>query len=262
MSTTHTAPIDTDELLRQVTDMYRAVAETPHERFHFETGRALAERLGYPPDELDQVPPEAIDSFAGVGYHLDLAHLQPGERVLDLGAGSGMDAFVASLAVGAQGQVVGLDMTDAQLAKAERLRSQHGIEHVTFQHGHIEQLPFDDASFDAVISNGVINLAPDKTRVFAEAARVLRPGGRLAIADIVTEEPLTEAIVCDVDLWASCIGGAPQEQTYREAMAGAGFRVEVTKTNPYRFLSEQAINASERFGVHSVSVLATKPDRT
>jgi arsenite methyltransferase len=262
MSTTHTAPIDTDELLRQVTDMYRAVAETPHERFHFETGRALAERLGYPPDELDQVPPEAIDSFAGVGYHLDLAHLQPGERVLDLGAGSGMDAFVASLAVGAQGQVVGLDMTDAQLAKAERLRSQHGIEHVTFQHGHIEQLPFDDASFDAVISNGVINLAPDKPRVFAEAARVLRPGGRLAIADIVTEEPLTEAIVCDVDLWASCIGGAPQEQTYREAMAGAGFRVEVTKTNPYRFLSEQAINASERFGVHSVSVLATKPDRT
>ncbi|MFU8840994.1 MAG: methyltransferase domain-containing protein [Nitriliruptoraceae bacterium] len=262
MTTTRPAPIDTDELLRQVTDMYRAVAETPHERFHFETGRALAERLGYPPDELDQVPSEAIDSFAGVGYHLDLAHLQQGERVLDLGSGSGMDAFVASLAVGPQGQVVGLDMTDAQLAKAERLRSEHGLEHVTFQHGHIEQLPFDDASFDAVVSNGVINLAPDKPRVFAEAARVLRPGGRLAIADIVTDEPLTEAIVCDVDLWASCIGGAPQEQTYREAMAGAGFRVEVTKTNPYRFLSEQAINASERFGVHSVSVLATKPDRT
>jgi arsenite methyltransferase len=260
MATTQPAPIDTDELLRQVTEMYRAVAETPHEPFHFETGRALAERLGYPPDELDQVPSAAIDSFAGVGYHLDLAHLQPGERVLDLGSGSGMDAFVAALAVGPNGQVVGLDMTDAQLAKAERLRTEHGIDHVTFQHGHIEQLPFDDASFDAVISNGVINLAPDKPRVFLEAARVLRPGGRVALADIVTEQPLTDAIVCDVDLWASCIGGAPQETSYKEAMAGAGLRVEVTKANPYRFLSDQAVNASERFGVRSVSVLATKPD--
>jgi arsenite methyltransferase len=260
MATTHPAPIDTDELLRQVTEMYRAVAETPHEPFHFETGRALAERLGYPPDELDQVPPPAIDSFAGVGYFFDLADLRSGESVLDLGSGSGMDAFVAALGVGPEGRVVGVDLTDAQLAKAERLRTEHGIDHVTFQRGRIEQLPFDDASFDVVISNGVINLAPDKPRVFAEAARVLRPGGRLALADIVTEQPLTEAIVCNVDLWASCIGGAPQETTYKDAVAGAGLRVEVTKANPYRFLSDQARNASEEFGVRSVSVRATKPD--
>ena len=262
MATTHPAPIDTDELLRQVTDMYHAVATTPHASFHFETGRELAERLGYPPDELDRIPAGAIDSFAGVGHFFDLAALRPGEAVLDLGSGSGMDAFVAALAVGPDGQVVGVDMTDAQLAKAERLRTEHAIDHVTFQRGRIEQLPFDDASFDVVISNGVINLAPDKPGVFGEAARVLRPGGRLAIADIVTDEPLTEAIVCDVDLWASCIGGAPQEATYREAIAGAGLRVEATKTNPYRFLSEQAINASRTFGVHSVSVLAVKPEGT
>ncbi len=262
MATQSPAPIDTDELLRQVTDMYRAVAETPHDPFHFETGRPLAERLGYPPSELDRIPAEAIDSFAGVGYAFDLADLQAGEQVLDLGSGSGMDAFVAALAVGGGGRVAGIDMTDAQLDKAERLRAAHGFDHVSFRHGRIEQLPFDDASFDVVISNGVINLAPDKPGVFGEAARVLRPGGRLAIADIVTDEPLTEAIVCDVDLWASCIGGAPQEATYREAIAGAGLRVEATKTNPYRFLSEQAVNASRTFGVHSVSVLAVKPEGT
>lgn len=261
MTTIGTAPIDTDELLRQVTEMYRAVAETPDQDFHFETGRALAERLGYPADQLDRIPPEAVDSFAGVGYFFDLAGLQPGEQVLDLGSGSGMDAFCAALAVGPEGQVDGLDMTQAQLDKAESLRAEHDLGHVRFHQGRIEELPFEAASFDVVISNGVINLAPDKVTVFAEAARVLRPGGRLAIADIVTEEPLTEAIVCDVDLWASCIGGAPQEDTYREAITASGLRVEVTKTNPYRFLSDQAVSASERFGVHSVSLLATKERR-
>lgn len=260
MATTHPAPIDTDELLRQVTDMYHAVATTPHASFHFETGRELAERLGYPPDELDRIPAGAIDSFAGVGYFFDLAALRLGEAVLDLGSGSGMDAFVAALAVGPDGQVVGVDMTDAQLTKAERLRTEHAIDHVSFQRGRIEQLPFDDASFDVVISNGVINLAADKPRVFAEAARVLRPGGRIALADIVTEQPLTDAIVGNVDLWASCIGGAPQETAYRQTIADAGLRVEVTRVNPYRFLSDQARNASEEFGVRSVSLLASRPE--
>ena len=253
------APIDQDELLRQVKEMYRAVAETPDATFHFETGRALAERLGYAPTDLDEIPDGAVASFAGVGYAFDLADLQPGERVLDLGSGSGMDAFVAALHVGATGEVVGVDMTDEQLAKAERLRAAHGFGQVRFEAGRIEALPFEDAAFDAVLSNGVINLAPDKVAVFAEAARVLRPGGRLAIADIVTEHQLTEAIVCNVDLWASCIGGAPQQQTYLEAIESTDLRVEGTKDNPYRFLSEQARGASEQFGVKSVSVLARRP---
>lgn len=253
-----TTPIDEDELTRQVQAMYRAVAETPHEPFHFETGRALAERLGYPPPLLDAVPAGAVESFAGVGYALDLAGLDVGEAVLDLGSGSGMDAFVAALAVGPAGRVVGIDMTAEQLEKAEALRASGGFAHVVFEEGRIEALPFDDATFDAVISNGVINLTPDKDRVLAEAARVLRPGGRLAIADIVTEAPLADAIVGDVDLWASCIGGAPQLDAYREAMAGAGLTVEVVRDNPYAFLSEQARNASAEYGVKSVSVRASK----
>ena len=256
------APIDAEELLEKVKDMYRAVAQRPHETFHFETGRDLAERLGYPPRDLDRIPAGAIESFAGVGYFFDLAQLRPGERVLDLGSGSGMDAFVAALKVGEEGQVVGIDMTDEQLEKAERLRSDEDLGHVRFEPGLIEQLPFEDESFDAVISNGVINLAPDKDAVFRESTRVLRPGGRLAIADIVTESALTDAIVGNVDLWASCIGGAPEQETYQQALTDAGLRVELMKRNPYEFLSEQARRASTTFGVMSVSVLARKPDRS
>ncbi len=259
MSTSTSTPIDTDELLTKVKDMYRAVAETPQDEFHFETGRALAERLGYPSEVLDEIPGGAIESFAGVGYFFDLAGLEPGEQVLDLGSGSGMDAFFAAHQVGAEGRVVGIDMTVAQLAKAKSLGDERGVANAVFQEGRIEQLPFQDASFDAVISNGVINLAPDKDAVFAEAARVLRPGGRLAIADIVTEHPLTDAIVSNVDLWASCIGGAPEQRSYQEAMGRAGLRVELTKSNPYEFLSDQARGASETYGVKSVSVLARLP---
>ncbi len=251
--------IDQDALLAKVKDMYRAVAESPHQQFHFETGRALAERLGYPAAQLDAIPAEAIDSFAGVGYFFDLAQLGTGEDVLDLGSGSGMDAFFASRRVDETGRVVGLDMTEEQLAKAERLRAAHGFGGVRFQSGRIENLPFAGDTFDVVISNGVINLTPDKDQVFREAARVLRPGGRLAIADIVTESALTDAIVGNVDLWASCIGGAPQQEVYTEALARAGLQVEEVKVNPYEFLSEQARNASDQFGVKSVSLRARKP---
>lgn len=255
---TTTAPIDQDELLRQVKDMYRAVAERPDEDFHFETGRPLLERLGYDVAALDAIPTGAIESFAGVGHFFDLADLQPGESVVDLGSGSGTDAFVAARAVGPDGEVVGIDMTDAQLAKATALAEAHGLAQVRFEEARIEQLPLPDGAFDAVISNGVINLAPDKQQVFAEAARVLRPGGRVALADIVTEQPLTEEIVCNVDLWASCIGGAPQQDTYLGAIEAAGLTVERVTDNPYEFLSDQARGASRTYGVKSISVLARR----
>lgn len=252
------APIDVSALTSKVKGMYQAVAEQPHATYHFEMGRSLAERLGYPGDVLDKIPTGAVESFAGVGYFFDLAALTPGERVIDLGSGSGMDAFVAALQVGSRGQVAGVDMTEQQLEKAERLRVEAGLSHVRFHSGRIEELPYDDASFDVVISNGVVNLAPDKGRVFHEAARVLRPGGRLAIADIVTDTTLTSDIVGNVDLWASCIGGAAQQDAYQAAIDAAGLRVEVVRTNPYQFLSAQARGASEQFGVKSVCVLATK----
>lgn len=252
------AAVDRAALEAKVKAMYGLVAERPAGAYHFEVGRTLAEALGYPGDRLDEVPPGAVESFAGVGYFFHLADLKPGEHVLDLGSGSGMDAFYAALQVGESGRVVGVDMTRAQLDKAERLRREAGLGWVSFVEGHIEQLPFAGESFDVVISNGVINLAPDKAAVFREAARVLKPGGRLAIADIVTEVGLTPNIVCNADLWASCIGGAAQEDAYRRAMTAAGLRVGVTQRNQYSFLSDSARSASEKFGVKSVSVLAHK----
>lgn len=253
------ARVDVNELRDKVKVMYRAVAEAPTGEFHFEMGRALAERLGYPADELDAVPPEAIESFAGVGYHLGLAAIAAGERVVDLGSGSGMDAFLAARQVGTAGEVVGVDMTDEQLTKARRLAERDGHTNARFEKGYIEAAPVTDGSVDVVISNGVINLCDDKKAVFSEIARMLKPDGRLAISDIVTERQLTEAIVCDVNLWASCIGGAMQENDYRDAMEQAGLEVLTVQDNPqYHFISDSAQGATETFGVKSVSVLATK----
>ena len=250
--------VDTQELELKVQRMYRAVATDPRGEFHFELGRSLAERLGYPDDVLDRIPERAIESFAGVGYVFDLAALRDGEQVVDLGSGSGMDVFFACTQVGPQGGVVGVDFTAEQLSKAQTLAVVAGFDQAEFRAGRIERLPVEDESADCVISNGVINLSPDKQQVFAEAARVLRPGGRLAIADIVSEQPLTDSIVCDADLWASCIGGAAQQDTYRDAIEAAGLRIEAITENPYEFISERARDASTKYGVKSVSVLARK----
>jgi arsenite methyltransferase len=250
--------VDTQELETKVRDMYCHVARQPHGQYHFEMGRPLAERLGYPAELLDSVPEGAIESFAGVGYFFDLAGLKEGESVLDLGSGSGMDAFSAALQVGEEGRVVGIDMTTEQIEKSTRLGEQAGFAQVEFLKSRIERLPVEDASFDAVISNGVINLCPEKDSVFAEAARVLRPGGRLAIADIVSEQQLKDTIVCDAELWASCIGGAAQQDAYREKIEGAGLRIDEVRGNAYRFISERARDACTKYGVKSVSVLAIK----
>jgi len=252
---------DVGDLEGKVQQMYRQVAEQPHASYHFEMGLALAQRLGYPEDLLAAIPEGAVESFAGVGFFFDLAALQQGETVIDLGSGSGMDTFIAAGLVGPTGSVVGVDFTREQLTKARRLAAEAGIEHVEFREGRIESLPADDESFDCVISNGVINLSPDKQRIFAEAARVLRPGGRLAIADIVTTRPLTEAIVSNADLWASCIGGAAEQDIYRNLIEAVGLMIKATQPNPYGFLSTQARNASVKYGVHSISLLAVKPGR-
>jgi ubiquinone/menaquinone biosynthesis C-methylase UbiE len=251
--------INVEELRGKVKMMYKQVAEKPEGEFHFEMGRELAERLGYPKEDLDAVPGEAIDSFAGVGYYFDLAELRQGELVLDLGSGSGMDSFVAAHQVDTFGQVVGLDMTDEQLTKAERLRKQHGIDNTKFVKGYIEQLPFENHHFDVVISNGVINLSAEKEQVFSEIVRVLKPGGRLAIADIVTEKQLTDAIICNTSLWAACIGGAAQKDSYQHMISSAGLTIQMVKVNDqYQFLSKSAQGATEQFGVKSISLLAQK----
>jgi ubiquinone/menaquinone biosynthesis C-methylase UbiE len=253
------ANVDRAALEAKVKDMYTQVAETPHAEFHFEMGRAMAERLGYAAADLDHIPSEAIDSFAGVGHFFHLAAIKPGERVVDLGSGSGMDSFIASLKVGANGCVVGIDMTDAQLAKARRLAAQGDFGNVSYRQAYIEDTGLEGGAFDCVISNGVINLAPDKRRLFREAARLLRQGGRLAIADIITEKPLPEGVVCNADLWAACIGGAAQGDDYRFAIEAAGLVVQTVEENrQYQFISDQAKGATSKWGVKSVSILAHK----
>jgi ubiquinone/menaquinone biosynthesis C-methylase UbiE len=253
------AQVNRAELEGKVRAMYRDVAENPHGEFHFEMGRALAQRLGYRPGDLDRIPPEAIDSFAGVGYYFHLLDDVEGARVLDLGSGSGMDTFVASLLTGAAGTVVGLDMTDSQRAKAEALRRRQGVRNITYVKGYIDAAPFEDGSFDVVISNGVINLAVDKPQVFGEVARLLRPGGTMAIADIVTDVLLPESISCNTTLWAACIGGAWQLARYEDAIASAGLTIVAEQVNDqYRFLSDNAQGATKKFGVKSVSLRADK----
>jgi len=235
---------------------YRDVARDPDGEYDFETGRPLAERLGYPPEWLDAVAPEALARFAGVGHFLDLAAIEPGATVLDLGSGSGTDASIAAHLAGPGGSVIGVDMTVAQLASARR----HAPSNVEFVEGLIEAPPVFSESVDVVIANGAINLAPDKQAVFDAAAWALRPGGRLAVAAVVCELQMPERTRKNAELWAACIAGAIPLARCLLAIESAGLRVEAVRTNPgYRFLSPGAQAAAERYGVTSVSILAVKP---
>ncbi|USZ70941.1 methyltransferase domain-containing protein [Natronosalvus halobius] len=257
MSETNPPRLDTDELEQKVTAVYQDVARSPDGDFHFEMGRDLAERLGYDPSVLDRIPAGAIDSFAGVGYHFDLADLEPGERVLDLGSGSGMDVFVAAIHVGDEGAVVGIDMTDDQLENGRKYRDHGEFDNVSFEKGYIEDLPFEDESFDAVISNGVINLSAEKGRVFEEVRRVLAPGGRLALSDITSEEQMPDSIKTNADLWAACIGGAVQVDDYADAIETPGFDViDLRENDRYEFTSDRAKSACQTYGVKSISLVA------
>lgn len=246
--------VDRSDLERQVQEVYRAVARDPLAPRHFETGRGLALQLGYPEPLLASIPAQALASFAGVGYHLDLAALGAGDRVLDLGSGSGTDAFCAAAMVGESGPVVGVDFTDAQLAKAAGLAEERGFANVRFVEASIDRLPFEDGSFDVVISNGVVNLSPVKHRVFTEAARVLRPGGRLALADIVSTTALKESTRRNTELWAACIAGAIPRKAYLDTLIDAGFSLTGTRRNDYRFISDRALAACSTYGVESISI--------
>jgi SAM-dependent methyltransferase len=194
------ADIDVDLLKSEIKKTYSSVSEEPGKDFIFPTGRAWAEDLGYP-DELANVPESAVESFAGVANPWTMGRLAAGERVLDLGSGAGTDSLVAAQMVGADGHVTGIDMTAPMLAKARAAATEMGVANVEFVEGEAERLPFADASFDVVVSNGVIDLVPDKDAVFAELYRVLAPGARMQIADVTIQNPVSEEGRRKIDLW-------------------------------------------------------------
>jgi SAM-dependent methyltransferase len=176
----------------------------------------------YPVELLDSVPPEAAGMSFGCADPVSAAGLKPGETVLDLGSGGGLDCFLAARQVGPEGRVIGVDMTEAMLERAEANRARSGLSNVEFRKGLIESLPAADASIDVVLSNCVINLAPDKGPVFREISRVMRPGGRISVADIVTRGPMSEELKQQADAWASCVAGALTVDAYARGLADAG----------------------------------------
>jgi arsenite methyltransferase len=194
--------LDVELLRSEIQRTYAAVSSEPDRDFMFPTGRAWAQDLGYPAELLQRVPEASCESFAGVANPFALGPLDIGEDVLDVGCGAGMDTLIAAQMVGSTGSVTGIDMTPEMAAKARRSVTEMGFDTVTIVEGSAERLPFPDASFEVVISNGVIDLIPDKDAVFSEIVRVLRPGGRIQLADVTIQRPVSEEGKRNIDLWA------------------------------------------------------------
>lgn len=215
--------LDLESLRAAIREEYQAVAETPQQGFHFHTGRRLAEIVGYDDALLEGIPETSIESFAGTGSPFSIGEIRPGERVVDVGSGAGIDSLIAARLMGETGQVIGVDMTPAMLEKARRSATEGGFGNVEFREGYAESLPVPDGWADVVISNGVLNLLPDKAAALREMARVLKPGGRLQIADILVQKPVPESARRNISLWTGCVAGALLEHELHTAVVQAGF---------------------------------------
>jgi SAM-dependent methyltransferase len=193
--------LDVDTLREAIQEEYAEVAANPEKGFHFHTGRPLARMLEYADEWLIGIPEDSIESFAGTGNPFSLGELRSGERVVDVGCGAGIDSLIAAKKVGPSGRVIGVDMTPSMLEKARDAARESGLANVEFRRGYAEELPVDDGWADAVISNGVLNLMPDKAAALEEMARVLKPGGRLQIGDILVQKAVPESAKRKIDLW-------------------------------------------------------------
>lgn len=252
------ARVERDVLRRMIQRKYTEVAQTPEVGFHFHTGRLLAEMLGYDPGDIDWLPTATVDSFAGTGNPFSLGLMHAGETVLDVGSGAGFDLLLAARQVGPAGRAIGVDMTGAMIEKALAGAEVLGLSNIEIREGFAEELPVTDASVDVVISNGVINLTHDKLQVMREVHRVLRPGGRFQIGDIVIHRPVPQDAKDDIDLWSNCIAGALLESEWQWILDEVGF-IDVRwggQTDVYSG-SKHESDAAE-FETRGVTIAATR----
>lgn len=233
------------QILDAVQAMYTDVADDPRRNFHFPTGRAACVLAGYPETWLNAIPDTAIESFAGVGFPFRAGVIEQGDTVLDIGSGAGTDVFCAARLVGPKGKAIGLDMTGAMLAKLRRNIAIGNIANAQSIEGNAEEIPLADGSVDAATSNGVLNLVPDKARAFAEIFRVLRPGGKVQIADIVLSTLPGENSRTNPKLWAECVVGAATEESYLDTIRAAGF-AEVTVLRRWDYFAASTSAATRR----------------
>lgn len=250
--------IDIKELRQAIRDEYAVVAAKPEQGFHFHTGYDLAIRLGYDPAWLQDVSEETVQSFAGTGNPFAIQRLQRGGRVVDIGSGAGLDSLIAAGQVGPKGQVVGVDMTPEMLAKARASAAKSGKTNVEFREGLAEALPVEDGWADAVISNGVLNLVPDKAAAFAEIYRVLKPGGRIQMGDILVQRKVSARSKSQVTLWTGCIAGAVLEEQLRATLEEAGFaRIDIW-SNGDVFEGAPQESSAASFGTIGINFTARK----
>jgi arsenite methyltransferase len=250
-----------DVIFDAVRAMYTAVATQPAQTFHFPTGRRACEYVGYPAEQLDRLPATAVESFAGVGYPFAAEVVRTGDTVLDIGSGSGTDLLLAALLVGPDGRVIGLDMTAAMRRKCATNAAAIGLSNVEVLDGNAESIPLPDACVDVVTSNGVINLVPDKKSAIREIHRVLRPGGRVQIADIVVRDLPSAECRSKPQLWAECIVGATRESDYLDTFRAVGFE-KVERLHELDYFAASSSESTRRtasgFGAHTFVMRAVK----
>lgn len=253
-----------DHIFDAVKLMYTSVANQPGNTFHFPTGRSACEFVGYPKQQLDQIAATALESFAGVGYPFSGNLIKPGDTVLDIGAGSGTDILLAALLVGPGGKAYGLDMTRAMHEKLYANKAKMKLENVVPLFGNAEEIPLEDETVDIVISNGVLNLVPDKQKAFAEIFRVLKHGGHIQISDIIINKHWSELDKsrANPQLWAECIVGAMEETPYLMSFEEAGF-VRLKKIDQLDYFAgsnnESTRKTAYYFGASSITIVGDKP---
>lgn len=253
--------IDHEAVINAVEHLYTEVAESPEKGFHFPTGRAACLFVGYPEETVDDLPGAAVESFAGVGYPFAADTIREGDTVVDLGAGSGTDLLVAARTVTPSGRAIGIDFNQAMIRKATANLRSASIEHAELRTGDARDLPLQDNSVDVVTSNGVLNLIPDKPAAFREIMRVLRPGGRIQIADIVLSTPVGADSRANPQLWAECIVGAETEERYLAAIRETGFNeIQVIDRLDYFSASPNPATqkVADQLGAHSIVLTARK----